>query len=104
MGTEFAALGAPALLAQVRVSPDPGALPGGAQLQQIVNGLAGLALIALAGTAVAGAVLWAVSAANSHPGGIVGGKRMVLVASGAALVVGAAGALINFFRALGGQL
>jgi hypothetical protein len=104
MGAEVLGAAGTAVLAQVRVSPDPGALPGGAQLQQIVNGLAGLALIALAGTAVAGAVLWAVSSANSHPGGIVGGKRMVLVATGAALVVGAAGALINFFRALGGQL
>lgn len=88
----------------VRVSPDPGALPGGAQLQQIVNGLAGLALIALAGAAVAGAVMWAVGASGSHSGAILGGKRMVLVAVAAALVVGATPALINFFRALGGQL
>lgn len=92
------------VLAQVRVTPDPGALPGGAQLQQIVNGLAGLALIALAGAAVTGAVWWAWGASNSHPGAIVSGKRMVLVAAGAALVVGATPALINFFRALGGQL
>ncbi|MEW6474289.1 MAG: DUF6112 family protein [Actinomycetota bacterium] len=92
------------LVAQVRVSPDPGALPGGAQLQQIVNGLAGLSLIALAGAAIAGAVWWAVGAAGSHPASIMNGKRMVLVAVVAALVVGATPALINFFRALGGQL
>jgi hypothetical protein len=100
-----AATGLAVVVAQtVKVSPDPGALPGGAQLQQIVNGLAGMALIALAGAAVAGAVLWAVGAGGSHSGAILGGKRMVLVAVAAALVVGATPALINFFRSLGGQL
>ncbi len=88
----------------VKVSPDPAALPGGAQLQQIVNGLAGMALIALAGAAVVGAVWWAVGSSGSHPGAVLGGKRMVLIAVAAALVVGATPALINFFRALGGQL
>lgn len=100
-----AATGLAVVLAQtVKLSPDPGALPGGAQLQQIVNGLAGLALIALVGSAVAGAVWWAVGSAGSHSGAILGGKRMVLVAVVAALVVGATPALINFFRSLGGQL
>lgn len=103
MGTGFGG-GWWALVAQVQVSPNPGALPGGAQLQQIVNGLAGLSLIALAGAAIAGAVWWAVGAAGSHPGSIMNGKGMVLVAVAAALVVGATPALINFFRALGGQL
>ena len=88
----------------VNVSPDPGALPGGAQLQQIVNGLAGLSLIALAGAAVVGAVVWAVSASGSNPHGILAGKRMVLVAVAGALVVGAAPALINFFQTLGGRM
>jgi hypothetical protein len=104
VGMAFGPGGWLVLLAQVRVSPDPGALPGGGQLQQIVNGIAGLSLIALAGAAIAGAVWWAVGAAGSHPGSIMNGKRMVLIAVAAALVVGATPALINFFRALGGQL
>ena len=94
----------PVLAQTVRVDPDPKLLPGGAQLQQIVNGLAGLALIALAGAAVAGAVAWAYGSWGSNYQAIGTGKRMVLVSAGAALVVGAAPALINFFRALGNQL
>ena len=92
------------LAQEVHVSPDPGALPGGAQLQRIVNGLAGFSLIALVGAAVVGAVAWAIGASGGQYGAISAGKRTVLIALVGALIVGAAPALVNFFRALGGQL
>ncbi len=92
------------VLAQVSVTPDSGALPGGAQLQQIVNGIAAFALIALVGAMIGGAVWWASSQANGNYSGISGGKRMVLVSAAGAIVVGGAAALVNFFTAMGGQI
>ncbi|MGH9164550.1 MAG: DUF6112 family protein [Acidimicrobiales bacterium] len=89
---------------QVRVTPDVSALPGGAQLQQLVNGAAAFALILLAGAISGGAVLWAVGAAGANYNQIGTGKRMVLLALGGALIIGAAAALVNFFNALGGQI
>lgn len=92
------------LLAQVSVTPDAGALPGGEQIQQIVNGLAAFALISLVGAVIGGAAWWASSQANSNYNGIGGGKRMVLIAVVGAIVVGGAAALVNFFTAMGGQI
>ncbi|MGH9022738.1 MAG: hypothetical protein ACRDV9_06520, partial [Acidimicrobiia bacterium] len=79
-------------LAQVSVAPDSAALPGGAQLQQIVNGISAFALIALVGATIAGAVWWATSASTAGYSGISGGKRMVLVSALGAIVVGGAAA------------
>lgn len=92
------------VLAQVSVTPDAGALPGGAQLQQIVNGIAAFALVALVGATIGGAVWWASSQATSNYNGISGGKRMVLISAAGAIVVGGAAALINFFTAMGNQI
>ena len=89
------------VLGQVSVAPDASALPGGAQLQQIVNGLSAFALIALVGATIAGAVWWATSASTAGYSGISGGKRMVLVSALGAVVVGGAAALVNFFTTLG---
>lgn len=92
------------LVGQVDVSPDIEALPGGAQLQQLVDGSAAFALVVLAGAIVGGAVLWAVGAAGSNYGQVGAGKRMVLLGMAGALIVGGAAALVNFFTALGGQI
>lgn len=89
------------VVAQVSVTPDPGALPGGAQLQQIVNGISAFSLIALVGATIAGAVWWATSASSAGYSSISGGKRMVLVSALGAIVVGGAAALVNFFTTLG---
>ncbi|MGI8983162.1 MAG: DUF6112 family protein [Acidimicrobiales bacterium] len=92
------------LAQEVSVTPDSGALPGGDQLQQIVNGVAGFALIALVGAIIGGAVWWAGSQAGGNYNGISAGKRMVLMAALGAIIVGGAAALINFFTAMGGQI
>ncbi|MDQ3461900.1 MAG: DUF6112 family protein [Actinomycetota bacterium] len=92
------------ILAQVSVTPDSGALPGGAQLQQIVNGIAAFALIVLVGATIGGAVWWAGSQAGGNYNGISAGKRMVLIAALGSIIVGGAAALINFFTAMGGQI
>ena len=92
------------LLAQVDVSPDITALPGGRQLQQLVDGSAAFALVVLVGAIVGGAVLWAVGAAGTNYGQVGACKRMVLLGMFGAVIVGGAAALVNFFTALGGQI
>jgi hypothetical protein len=85
----------------VNVQPDMGALPGGSTLQTLTNGIAGwtlmIALIAL----LVGAASWAIGAhsQNYHQSSV--GKRTVLVSAGAALLIGAAPELINFFFSMG---
>jgi len=92
------------VLAQVSVNPDAGALPGGRQLQQMVNGFAAFALVVLVGAVIGGAVWWASGSSTGNYNAINGGKRMVLISALGAVIVGGAAALINFFTAMGRQI
>lgn len=93
----MAAWPAPARLADVTLTPDPGNLPGGSVLQTLANGLGGWALIAALAGLVVGAALWALgSHAQNYQQSFVG-RRVVLVSALAALLIGAAPALVNFF-------
>ena len=81
-------------LAAVTATPNPKALPGSNVLQQLVNGAEAWALaIALLGAFI-GAALWAV-APHTHNHHYAARGRM------AALIVGAAPGLVNFFERLG---
>lgn len=85
------------LLADVTLTPDSGGLPGGQVLQGLINGLGSWALIATLAGLVIGAALWALGAhAQNYQQSYVG-RRTVLVSGLAALLVGAAPALVNFF-------
>ncbi|MGH9093300.1 MAG: hypothetical protein ACRDZR_18255 [Acidimicrobiales bacterium] len=86
-----------ARLADVSMTPDPGQLPGGSTLQQLTDGVGGWALILSLVGMVAGAGAWALGAhsQNFHQSFI--GRRTVLISGLAALVIGAAPALVNFF-------
>ena len=88
----------------VHVDPDPGNLPGGQVIQQLMNGLAGWALFGSLAALLISAIVWALGAnsGNYHAAGR--GKTGVLVSGITALLVGAAPALINFFNALGRQV
>jgi len=87
----------------VTAHPNLKGLPGSNVLQQLVNGAEAWALtIALLGAFI-GAALWAV-ASHSHNHQYAGRGRMAaLVSAAAALVVGAAPGLVNFFQHLGTQ-
>lgn len=89
---------------RVNLDPDSSLLPGGPQLQKLVNGLAGFSLIALTGVAVVGALLWASGSSNANFGHVSSGKRLVVVALAAAVVIGAAAALVNFSQDLGREV
>ena len=89
------------LSADVQFQPDATALPGGAVLQRLTNGIGGWALmLALAGLLV-GAAMWALGSHSQNYHQSVGGRRAVLVSGLAALVIGAAPAIINFFFHVG---
>ncbi len=91
------------LIPAVTAHPNPRGLPGSNVLQQLVDGAEAWALaIALLGAFI-GAAMWAV-ASHSHNHQYAGRGRMAALISGAAaLVVGAAPGLVNFFQHLGTQ-
>ena len=81
--------------------PNPGGLPGSGALQSLVGGVAFWALLASLAGLIISAAAWALSshAGNYHHAGM--GKRGTLISAGAALLVGAAPAIISFFEDLG---
>jgi hypothetical protein len=87
----------PVVLADVTLTPDPGNLPGGAVLQHLTNGLGGWALIAALVGVLIGAAAWALGSHAQNYQQSFTGRRTVLVSALAALLIGAAPAIVNFF-------
>jgi hypothetical protein len=86
-----------ARLLDVTMNPDPNGLPGASVLQQLTNGLGSWALVlSLAGLLI-GAAAWALGSHSQNYHQSMIGRRAVLVSGLAALLVGAAPALVNFF-------
>jgi len=84
-------------VSDVTLTPDSGKLPGGAVLQQLTDGLGWWALIlALAGLVI-GAAAWALGSHSQNYHQSFAGRRTVLVSGLAALLIGAAPAIVNFF-------
>jgi len=81
----------------VTLNPDTGNLPGGGVLQQLTDGIGGWALVlALVGLLI-GAAAWALGAHAQNYHQAFNGRRTVLVSGLAALLIGAAPAIVNFF-------
>jgi hypothetical protein len=85
------------VLANVSLNPSVSSLPGGGTLQTLVNGVAGWALVGSLVALVAGAVAWALGSHASNVHQTMAGRKAVLVSGVAALLIGAAPILINFF-------
>lgn len=81
----------------VDARPDPSQLPGGQVLQDLTNGIMGWALVLSLVALVISAVVWALGANSSNYQYTYVGKRGVVIAGLAALLIGAAPAIINFF-------
>ena len=81
----------------VNAVPDPSQLPGGQVLQNLTNGVMGWGLILALAALVISAVAWALGSNSQNYQYSMVGKRGVLVAGLAALLIGAAPAIINFF-------
>ena len=85
------------LFGDVTLSPSTSALPGSAALQQLTNGIAAWALIGALIALLIGAALWAVGSHTQNMHQSSQGRRAVITSLGAAILIGAAPALINFF-------
>src|SRR3981081_4639431 len=82
-------------------TPKLGDLPGSNVLQQLVNGAEAWALaIAILGAFV-GAAVWSLPWHSHTHHDAARGRMAALIAAAAALVVGAAPGLVNFFQQLG---
>jgi len=81
----------------VSLNPDTGNLPGGALLQNLTDGIGGWALVLALVGLVIGAAAWALGAHAQNYQQAFNGRRTVLVSGLAALLVGAAPAIVNFF-------
>jgi hypothetical protein len=91
----------PSYIADVSANPNPAGLPGSNVLQQIVNGADAWALTITLVGAFIGAALWAVASHTNSHHYAAKGRMAALVSAGAALVIGAAPGLVNFFAHLG---
>ncbi|MBO0693869.1 MAG: hypothetical protein J2P58_13280 [Acidimicrobiaceae bacterium] len=86
------------------VSFDPGdtsALPGESTLGHLANGIGTFALIAAMIGVIVGAVMWAFGHYSQNYQQALNGRRGVLVSGLAAVLIGAAPVLINFFLGIG---
>jgi hypothetical protein len=91
-------------LADPGVSPNTNGLPGVSEAKKIVGAILTFGLIAsVAGLAIS-ALAWALSSHNGNSYYASRGKIGVLVAAGAALLLGGADAIITFFQGAGASL
>ena len=81
----------------VSARPDPSQLPGGQVLQNLTDGVMGWALVLALVALVVSAVAWALGSNSNNYQYSVAGRRGVVISGLAALLIGAAPAIINFF-------
>ena len=92
------------------VAQDPGVssnttgLPGLEAFRQIVGAMLTFGLVACVAAVVASAVVWGFAANGGNPHMAGRGKTGVIVAAGAALLIGGANAIVAFFSAAGSAL
>jgi hypothetical protein len=90
------------ILAQkVSLNPNPRNLPGGQVLSSLTDGIAGFALIFCLIGLVVGAGLWGLGSTSNNYQQTFAGKRAFGVSVIAALLIGGAAAIINFFYGAG---
>jgi len=92
------------LFAATILSPTLSDLPGSAALQQIANGIAAWALIGALVSLVLGAALWTVGSHTQNMHQSMAGRRAVVTALLAAVLIGAAPHLIDFFFKTGSSV
>lgn len=88
------------LLADTQINPG-GSLPGTAQLQQLIDGFSTWALMAALAGMLVGAAAWALGHHSSNYQQSANGRKGLLVSGVAAMVIGAAPAMVNFLFGLG---
>lgn len=91
-------------LAGFDVKPDPSQLPGSSVLAGLANGLDSWALLAAVVGLIIGAVMWAFGHYSQNYQQAYNGRKGVLVSGLAALLIGAAPHIIDFFVGKGSGL
>lgn len=89
------------MTAQVTLTPDSGQGPGGAQLQQLANWFAGMAMIGCVAAMVFHALRWGWGSQQHNMARVQDGKEGVGRSAMVAGVIAAAAALVNFAAGLG---
>jgi hypothetical protein len=90
---------APTVVADV--SPNSTGLPGIGALSNMVGALLTVGLIACVAGLVIAAIIWAIGTHSSNPNLSGRGKSGVLVAFAAAILIGGANVLVDFFVSTG---
>ncbi len=85
----------------VHLTVDPTQLPGASQLQNLADGIGGWALILSLVGLVIGAAAWALGSHTQNYQQTFVGRKAVLISGLAALLIGAAQPVINFFFNMG---
>ncbi len=93
--------GALMMAQRVNLDPNPRNLPGGQVLSSLTDGVAGFALIFCLIGLVVGAGLWGLGSTSNNYQQTFVGKRAFGVSAIAALLIGGAAAIINFFYGAG---
>lgn len=83
------------------VTANSSGLPGLTQLREIVGALLTFGLVACVAALVISAVVWGLGSNSGNPHMAGRGKSGVLVSAGAALLIGAANAIVTFFSNAG---
>jgi hypothetical protein len=86
------------------IRPNSRGLPGLPQLKEIVGAMLTFGLVACVAALVASAVVWGFASNSGNPHLAGRGKTGVVVAAGAALLIGAANAIVTFFSNAGATL
>lgn len=89
---------------KVQVDPDPAGLPGSDVLQDLVNGLAFWMLLAALAGVLIGAGVWSLASHSNNHHWASRGRSGALVSALAAMVIGGASAIVNFFVSAGGKI
>jgi len=84
-------------LADINLTPDTHALPGGETLQSIANGVMAFALIVTGIAFLVAAASWGLGGLSGNVQYASAGRRGVGAAIVAALLIGAAATIVNFF-------
>ena len=82
------------------LSPSPSGMPGAAQLANLVQGLAYIALLGCGAGLIIGAGMWGIGA-SSNPYQVANGKRTIVLSALGAALIGASTFLVRYFFNLG---
>ncbi len=87
-----------------QISPDADQIPGSEQLTKVIGGMMGWGLLLAGAALIISAVIWAFGANSQNSQQATAGKRGVLIAVGAAVIIGAGQVFIQWAFDLGQQV